>query len=150
MSQQTTPKKRNDRLRWVLWSLAGFLSLTVPLTTVLIVNRARYFTTSAEVLKISVGGMICLVLIALLVFGKLRVPGGLVSLAIVYGLSVLLESILRDLTLLSGIALCSKAVDSIFFAPRARAAKERITIEKTADATAGKVTAVLDQYFGRT
>lgn len=141
-------KKPKLRLRYFAWCMASLAVLTAPLTAVLIANRERYFTTVAETVKISIGGMICVVLLVLLVFGRIRVSGGLVCLAIVFALSYLLQTVIQDLFLLSGVALCSKTVDVIFFAPRVRAARERIHIGKTADATAVQVEEVLKKYIG--
>ncbi len=142
-------KKRNDRLRLWLLYLAELVMLVGPLFAVLIANRERYFTTVAETVKIGIGGGICLVFVALLIFGKLKVPGSMFLFAFIFTLSWLLGPLLKDLTLLSGVAMASKAVDLVLITPRVRVIRERITIGKTADATTKQVEEVLQKYLGR-
>ena len=67
---------------------------------------------------------------------------------VVFLLTYLLEAILADLILLSGMALLGEVMDMIFIRPFVRRAREEITIKKTADATAEQVKAVLDDYLG--
>ena len=94
-----------------------------------------------------------MVLVALLIVGKLRVPGGVVALLFVCGLSWLLDAVLDDLFLLSCCALAGKVVDWIFFAPRLRRLRRLIDMheqsEISAVANARAMEGVLDKYTGR-
>ena len=133
-------KKRLKR-RYITLYLCSYLALVGPLLTVLGINHARYFTTVADTVKIGIGGVICLVLVALLIGGKLRVPGSLVVIFFVFIMSWLLGNLLEDMMLLSGCALAGKAVDWIFFAPHLRRLGERIHMIEQADITASAVSA---------
>lgn len=147
MSQQKN--KPRLRLRLFYFFLIRFHILVGPLCTVLIVNKDRYFTSVAEGVGIAVGGAICLLFVALLLLGVIKAPGALYMFGLVFLLSYLMEPILSDLFLLSGIAFCSKLVDFVVFAPLVRATKARIAIEKTAKTTAVEVESVLKAYVGR-
>lgn len=146
-------KKPKLRLRLAVLYIFELAVLVGPLLTVLILNRARYFTTVADTVKVSIGGVLCLIFLALMVFGKLHVSSGLFGTGAVFVLSWLLDAILQDLFLLSGMAFAGKVLDSIFFMPRARNLREQIRIGKTADAaateTVKQLEGVLQKYIGR-
>lgn len=137
--------KARSKLLWryVLCCVASFVALVTPLTAVLIAKRTVYFTTVADVWKVSVGGGICVVLLFLLILGKLHVPSGITVLLFVCGLSWLLGAILQDLFFLSCCALAGKVVDWIFFAPRLRRLRKLLDVHEQADVTAKAVAAVL-------
>ncbi|MBE6691096.1 MAG: hypothetical protein E7590_07450 [Ruminococcaceae bacterium] len=137
--------KKQLRRRYITLCICSYLVLVGPLLAVLCANRARYFTTVADTVKIGVGGLICLVMVALLIGGKLRVPSALIVLSFVFVMSWLLGNLLEDLMLLSGCALAGKAADWIFFVPHIRRLRERIHIERQATATADAVTAALER-----
>jgi len=145
----------NARLWWRYIAICciSFLVQVAPLIFVLVLNRARYFTTVSDVVKISVGGGICLLLLVLLILGGLKTPRGVTVLTFVFFMSWLLESVLCDLMLLSGCALVGKTVDWIFLAPRIRRLREKIKMHEqadvTADATAKAMEGVLQKYIGR-
>ena len=134
--------------RYVLCCIASFAVLVAPLTSVLIAKRAIYFTTIADVWKISIGGMICAMLLMLLILGKLRVPGGIIALSVVCLLAWLLDAILDDLLLLSFCALLGKVVDWIFFVPRIRRLRKLLDMNEQADIGAKAVEGVLKKYIG--
>ena len=146
-------KKSKLRLRLAVLYIVELAVLVGPLLAVLILNRARYFTTVADTVKVSIGGALCLIFLGLMVSGKLHVSGGLFGVGAVFVLSWLLDAILQDLFLLSGMALAGKVLDAIFFMPRARHLREQIRIGKTADAAASETVkqmeGVLQKYIGR-
>lgn len=138
---------------FILWGIASFTALVTPLLTVLIINRERYFTTVQDAVKLTVGGLLCFFFLAVVIFGKARAPGGLFFCAFVFVLSCLLEPILVDLKLLSGMALVGACADWIFFSPRVRRCRELLHIDEqattSAKATAAAMEDVLKQYVGR-
>ena len=135
--------------RYVLLCIASFIVLISPLVSVLIAKREVYFTKITDVWKISIGGGICLLLILLMILGKLRVPGGVVALAVVCILSWLLDPILDDLFLLSCCALSGKVVDWIFFEPRIRRLRKLLDMHEQANINATETEGVLKKYIGR-
>lgn len=145
-------------LRYAAWCAASFLVLIGPVLGVLIANRERYFTTAAETVKLGIGGAICFLALALLILGKLKVPGGIYICAFFFLMSWLMAPIVQDLMLLSGCALIGKTVDWLLVAPRVRRTRElikargdaKVSADITAEATAKALENVLKkQYEGR-
>ncbi len=134
---------------FILWGIASFTALVTPLITVLIINRERYFTTVQDAVKLTAGGLLCFLFLAIVVFGKVRAPGGLFLCAFVFVLSCLLEPLLKDMKLLSGMALVGACTDWIFFAPRVRRCREKLRMDEQATTTAKAVEAVLNKQGGR-
>lgn len=137
--------KARSKLLWhyALWAAASFVVLVAPLVTVLIVKRGVYFAMVTDVWKISIGGGICAILLLLLILGKLKAPGGVVTLAVVCLISWLLDAILDDLFLLSLCALLGKVVDWIVFAPRLRRLRRLLDMNEQATVTAMAVAAAV-------
>ena len=134
---------------YILWGIASFTALVTPLVAVLIVNRERYFTTVQDAVKLTAGGLLCFLFLAGVIFGKVRAPGGLFLCAFVFVLSCLLEPILKDMKLLSGMALVGACTDWIFFAPRVRRCREKLRMDEQANVTARAVEAALEKRVGR-
>ena len=131
---------------FILWGIASFLSLVGPLATVLIINRDRYFTTVHDAVRLTIGGALCVIFLLVLIFGKMKAPSSIFVFAFVYLLACLLEPIFKDLKLLSGVALCGKVVDWIFFTPRLRHCREQLRMHEQADVTAKAMVAALKQH----
>lgn len=145
-----TEKNKKSLKKHRLWlHLISYVVLVGPVLGVLIANHARYFTTVAESVKVGTGALVGLVMVALLISGKLRVPSGLVVLLFVFSMSWLLGNLLEDLMLLSGCALVGKALDWIFIAPHLRRLQKRIDQTEQADVTAEAVAAALGKTTGR-
>ena len=82
------------------------------------------------------------------VIGKLGMPRRIVLFGIVFIMAYLLQAILADLILLSGMALAGEFLDLVCFQRAIRITKENILIGKTADATTSQVEQVLKKYLG--
>ena len=153
MSTENEKKDRDERKglkrQYIILYICSYIVLVAPLLTVLGINHARYFTTTADAIKVGAGAVICLVLAVLLVGGKLKVPSSLVVLLFVFIMSWLLGNLLEDLMLLSGVALAGKVVDWIFFEPRLKRLKERIAMNEQADVSANALAAALGKTTGR-
>ena len=142
-------KKPNHKLRLVLLYVFSFLVSILPLLVCLIVKWGDYTTTPGDTVKLCAGGIIVLIFVFLKVVGKLRMPRRIVLFGIVFILVYLLQSLLNDLLLLSGLALVGEFVDYIFFQRMIRLTKETIILEKSADVTSIKVEEVFKKYIGR-
>ena len=137
------------RLKLIVLYLFSFIFSTAPLVITFILNKEEYITTPSDTFKLCIGGMIAVILIALKAVGKLKLPSGIVLYGIAFALSYLLEAILTDLMLLSGMALLGEIIDAAIFKPLIARTNEKMNISKTADATAEQIRAVLDEYMGR-
>ena len=122
--------------------------MITPLVTVLIVNRARYFASVEDAVKLTVGGVLCLLFLAIVIFGKMRAPSGLFLCAFVFVLSCLLEPILQDMKLLSGMALTGACTDWIFFSPRVRRCRQLLHMDEQANTTAAATEEIIKKYIG--
>ena len=138
------------KLKLFVFYVLSFAVSVAPLIITFIINRDKYISAPADTFKLCIGGTIAVVLIAIKALGKLKIPGGITLYGIVFALAYLLEAILADLLLLSGMALLGEIIDCAIFRPLIKRTKEKITITKTADATTEKVRAVFEEYMGRT
>ena len=129
--------------------VCSFVFSVAPLVVTFALNKEKYVTTPADTVKLCAGGAIAIAIIALKAVGKLRVPRGITLYGIVFVLAYLLEALLADLMLLSGMALIGEIIDAAIFRPLISRTREKQKISKTADATAEKMRAVLDEYLGR-
>lgn len=68
---------------------------------------------------------------------------------VVFILVYLLQAILNDLLILSGMALMGEFLDCLLFQRAIKVTKENILVGKTADATATQVEQVIQKYIGR-
>ena len=93
--------------------LFSFALTVSPLLTYLIANRDRYFCTKYDAIKLFSGGFIIAFMLLLKTVKKLRVPSGVFLFALICILSYLLAPVMRDLTVLSFLALVGELGDLI-------------------------------------
>ena len=93
--------------------LISFAFSIGPLFTYLIVNNDRYFCTKYDAIKLFSGGLIIMVILLLKTLKKLKIPTGVSFFGLVCMLSYLLSPVIKDLTVLSFLALVGEIGDSI-------------------------------------
>lgn len=142
-------KKASLQLILILLYIGSFLSSVLPLIICVGVNFDKYTKTPGDTVKLCIGGVIALIFLFLKVIGKLKMPRRIILFGLVFIMTYLLQAILNDLILLSGMALIGELLDFIFFQRAIKNTKERIVIGKTADATTHQVEQVLKKYVGR-
>ena len=103
------------RVKYYLLTLMSFIAFVGPLTITVLVNHERYIKTTESAVKLSVGGMMAALIILLMVLGKLKMPRRIVAAAAVCVMSYLLQTLLQDLFLLSGMWLLGELLDFVFF-----------------------------------
>ena len=136
-------KKMKNRLR--ILTILSFFTSILPIALVIGLNWNVYVQTTSDAVKLTCGGCIALFLVFMKVIGKLRVPNKFVLLGSVFLMSYLLQSIISDLTILSGMALLGEVLDAMLFQVPIRKLREAIMIEKTADATSSKIESIIDK-----
>ena len=141
-------KKPNLKVRLVFLYIGSFIISIAPLIVILAIRWNRYTETPGDTVKLCIGGVICLALVFLKVIGKLKMPRRIVLFGIVFVMAYLLQAILDDLLLLSGMALAGEFLDFVCFQRAIRITKENILIGKTANATTQQVEEVLKKYVG--
>lgn len=142
-------KKPRYKLRLFFLYVFSFLASVLPVGIALILNFPKYTVTVQETVKLSAGLVIIIAIVIVKLLGKLKMPRKITSLAIVFVLSYLMNSLLTDLMLLSGLALLGEFLDLIFFQRAIKEAQENRVVEKTSDATAAQVEEVIKKYVGR-
>ena len=104
------------KLKYAVLVVLGFLVLVAPMLTVVILKWDVYTHQSyGGTLKLTAGGVIAAVFLFLMILGKLRMPRGVVIAGVIFAMTWLLEAILRDLKLLSGMFLLGETLYYIFF-----------------------------------
>ena len=132
------------RLKYAALTLGSLLALTAPVAAVLIAKWESYTSyTYAGSLRLGTGGILAAVVLSLSLLGKLKRPRGIVLMTAIFGFCWLLQAILADLLLLSGMALLGETVYVIFFQTALKRMRERAEEERAAEATARKVDEVL-------
>ena len=91
--------------------LLSFAITVSPLLAYLIANGDRYFHTKYDAIKLFSGGFIIAFMLLLKTLKKLRVPSGVFLFALICILSYLLAPVMRDLTVLSFLALVGELGD---------------------------------------
>lgn len=142
-------KTPNYKLRLWFLQVASFIVSAAPLTVCIILNWDKYTGTPDQTVKLCFGGALGALLIALKAVGKLKIPSALACYGVVFIMAYLLDKILTDLMLLSGMALLGELLVVVFFNKAIKNAKEQILVSKTADATTSQVEEVLKKYVGR-
>ena len=135
------------RMVLLLMYICSFICSIAPLAVYVAVNSERYIGVREDIIKLSVGGLICAALVLFKILGKLKAPSSTVCLGIFFILSYLLKSITDDMVVLSFLALIGDLADKILFALPISRIKSSITAERTADATALKLEAILEKYY---
>ena len=142
-------KKTNLKVRLVILSIASFIVSVAPLIVCLFLNRSDYVKTPGDGIKLTLGGIILAIFVFLKVIGKLKMPRRIVAFGIVFVMAYLLQAVLQDLLLLSGMALMGEFIDYAIFQRVIKKTREDLLVDKTADATTAKVEEVIKKYIGR-
>jgi len=127
--------------------ICSFICSIAPLVIYVAVNHERYIGVRADAVKLSLGGLICAALVLFKILGRLKAPSSTVCLGIFFLLSYLLKSITDDLVVLSFLALIGDLADKIFLGIPISRLRSGISAERTADATADKLEAILERYY---
>jgi len=130
-----------------LMYICSFICSIAPLVIYVAVNHERYIGVRADAVKLSLGGLICAALVLFKILGRLKAPSSTVCLGIFFLLSYLLKSITDDLVVLSFLALIGDLADKIFLGIPISRLRSGISAERTADATADKLEAILERYY---
>lgn len=132
----------------VLWTCGGFIASAAPLVAVLIARWDTYVKTVPEGIRLGIGGIILLVMLILKIKGTLKMPSGTAVALIVLVLSVLLDRVLQDITLLCAAYLAGDIVNILFFKRKIEQITEGAKTDKQATAFAEKTKEILNEYIG--
>lgn len=127
--------------------ICSFVCSVAPIVVYFAINSEKYIKSYEDTFKLCFGGLICLVLLALKVIGKLKLPSSTVTFGIVFLLAYLLKSITDDLLVFSFLALIGDIADKVFFVIPISKMKKNIENEKLSTLTADKVSEAMERYF---
>lgn len=142
-------KTPNLKVRLVILYIWSFIASIAPLLVCFIINWNKYTKSPGDTVKLCAGGIILVLFLFLKVVGKIKMPRRIVLFGVVFILVYLLQAILNDLLILSGMALIGEFLDCLLFQRAIKVTKENILVGKTADATAAQVEQVIQKYIGR-
>lgn len=125
-------------VRWMLLSILRVVVTVAPLCIAFIVKREEYFSTVAQTVKLSIGGVICVVLLFVATVGKVPMPSRLVLAFTSLAISWLLGAVIKDLTLLLFMWVIGEVLDLIV-APWANRAQEMLSAIRTGTVVASVV-----------
>lgn len=127
-------KKKRYRLRLAVLYALSFLVSVAPIMTLLVVNSDRYIRCLGDAVKITFGGIVIFVILAVKTVGKLRLPGRLMTSTVLLLLCWLFSTVIPDLMLILTVWWGSEAADFVIFTPLIKRTKENILIQRTANA----------------
>lgn len=136
------------KIKLLILRVCSFLVSIAPLAIIFILRGDTYLQKPYDAVKLTIGGVLIVIFLIMKVTGKLKMPRRIVLFFIVFIMSYLLKNIMDDIILISGMALAGEFVDYVAFQYPIKKLKERITIGKTADATAEKIEQVMKKYVG--
>lgn len=121
---------KNPKTRLTVLKASRFVTSITPVMIAFVVNWAQYVNTMYNGIKLSAGAVIAISVLAIQTFGKIQIKNRVVVLAIIFLLAYLLDVILQDLLLLSGLALFGE-VASLGFVPFINKIEQQIENENT-------------------
>lgn len=123
-----------------LLKTGGVISSLAPLGITIGISIPEYIQkNNGSVLSLTIGGIIAIILIAISVLGRLKLPGRIWFFALLFLMVCLLEPVLADLKLLSGMALAGEGINTAIFNPQVKKLTEQNSMEKQAK--------IIDKYF---
>lgn len=128
----------------VIWlKLLAFILSIAPILCIIGFNWSEYTVTVVETIKLSIGAIIAIIFVLMKCIGRLKFPEKRVfGYLIVFVMVFLLESILNDLLLFSAGALIGEVL-AMPVEYKAKKMEQTLTVDKTAEATAKKLEAII-------
>ena len=134
----------------ILLEILSFVVSITPILVVVICKWEEYVPTTYATCKLTIGLIASVIFMALKAMGRLKFPEKrVVSYSIVFIMAYLLSAIMKDIVLLSGMALLGEIVDLIFLQRPIKKLREEIVISKTSDAVAKKVEETVSNLVGK-
>lgn len=130
-------------------NILSYVASIAPLVVTVVFNWNSYIKMPSDTIKLCLGGVIAFGLVFFKSVDKLKVPNKIVGFSVAVLLCWLLDSLVKDLILLLSMSLLGEIIDAVFFAKSKKELKEKISIEKSSDATAEKVEKIFKKYSGR-
>lgn len=134
------------KTRKTLYGLGSFGVTVAPVAGV-ILSRWELYTKDGGGVKLGFGGILLAGLLLLAFLGKVKIPGRVVFLGIVCGLTFLLKAVIVDLPLLSGVAFGSVTADALWTGRMAKKYKKELELREAADRTSRATLEGVKEYL---
>lgn len=134
-----TKKKLSPKQKLILLKIGSFIISVAPVLIFIICNWGDYVKTGADLVKLSIGFVIAIILFLLKVIGKLKMPRRVVTYSVICVLCYFLYPLVLDIVYLSALCLLGELLDMCIFQRPIKKLEESIAIAKNADATTAKV-----------
>jgi chromate transport protein ChrA len=121
----------------------GFVLSIAPILTYFLLNYDKYVKSIYDGVRLASGGIILACVLLLKVIGKLKMPCAISTLAMIFILSYLLNSIIADLMIFSFLALLGEALDMLVQV-LVRRERARLINSKIATETAKEVSKIVN------
>jgi hypothetical protein len=121
----------------------GFALSIAPILTYFLLNYDKYVKSTYDGVRLASGGIILACVLLLKVIGKLKMPCAISTLAMIFILSYLLNSIIADLMIFSFLALLGEALDMLVQV-LVRRERARLINSKIATETAKEVSKIVN------
>lgn len=131
-----TKRKKSPMMRLRLWQAFSIFITFAPILFTIYIEREKYFATKAAGLSLTCGGIVAVVLVAVAMLGKgAKLFGSGVTVSgIIFLMAYLLEPILLNLQLLSGMLFMGFAINRVFVVPRVKQAERQVAAKMNAKA----------------
>lgn len=130
------------RFKLFLLHLLSVICSIAPVLVFFFINMDKYTKTVPETVKLTAGGILLFSVVILKVFGKLRMPSGMVLFGIAFLLTYLLSAIINDIMIFTFLALIGEVLSTIINLI-AKAQAKRLEREKTASVTAEEIKKII-------
>lgn len=134
-----TKKKLSPKQKLILLKIGSFIISVAPVLIFIVCNWGDYVKTGADLVKLSIGFVIAIILFLLKVIGKLKMPRRVVTYSVICVLCYFLYPLVLDIVYLSALCLLGELLDMCIFHRSIKNLEEAIAIAKNADATTAKV-----------
>ena len=124
--------------RKTLYSL-GSLGVSAGPAAAVVLSKWEVYTKDGGGFKLGFGGIMLGVILLLTFLGKIKIPGRVVFLGITCVLCYLLNAVISDLPLISGVAFGSVTADALWTGRMSKNISKELELREAAD-RAGKAT----------
>lgn len=132
--------------RRTLYGLGSWGVTVLPVAAVILLRWSLY-TKDGGGFKLGFGGLLLGVFLLLVFLGKMKIPGRVVALGFVFILCYLLNAVLADLSLLSGVAFGSAVADSLWTGRMSKKIGKELELREAADRTSRATLEGLKDYL---
>lgn len=135
------------KLRWL--QCASFLSTLTPLAIAVGINWDTYTKTTSSTISITVGGVIAIIMTLLAIKGHLKVPAQRIwTYVFIFAMACLLEPIIMDIKLLSGMLLAGEGINLLCFEKFVKKTAQGVENERLANTTNEAVKQAMKELQG--